>query len=79
MSRQDDMNDPALLWRTGSFICELRSGADPAAFLCILRDGESLLEVTVLSTIEAEERAQSLRSLVERCVVHSAEGGVARE
>lgn len=71
------MDHPALLWRTGSYVCELRSGVDPTAFLCILKDGESLLEVTVLSTIEAEERAQSFRSLVERCVVHSAESEVA--
>ena len=67
------MDDPALLWRTGSYVCELRSGVDPTTFLCILKDGESLLEVTVLSTIEAEERAQSLRSLIERSIVQPAE------
>ena len=55
-----------VVWRAGSFVCELRSNPTCAAFLSILKDGEPVLEVPVLSALEAEERAVSLRMLVER-------------
>ena len=59
-------NDIEVLWRAGSFVCELRSDATCPAFLSISKEGEAVLEVPVLSALDAEERAISLRMLVER-------------
>ena len=60
--------DERQLWRTGSFVCEVRLIPDVPfpAVLCILKDNEPVVEVPVLSTIEMEERAHGLRALVER-------------
>ena len=58
--------DVEVLWRAGSFVCELRSDPTCPAFLSILKDGEPVLEVAVLSALDAEERAMSLRLVVER-------------
>ena len=38
--------------------------------LCVLKDDEAVVEVPVLSALEAEERAHSLRILVERGLVN---------
>jgi hypothetical protein len=58
--------DMGVLWRAGSFVCELRSDPTCPAFLSILKNGEPVLEVPVLSALDAEERAISLRIIVER-------------
>jgi hypothetical protein len=55
-----------VLWRAGSFVCELRSDPTCPAFLSVLKDGEPVLEVPVLSALDAEERAVKFRILVER-------------
>ena len=54
--------DERQLWRTGSFVCEVRLIPDVPflAVLCILKDNEPVVEVPVLSTIEMEERAHEL-------------------
>ena len=56
------------LWRAGSFVCTCRSVRDREfdAILCVKKDGEAVVEVPVLSTIEAEEHAHRLKVLVER-------------
>ena len=57
-----------LLWRSGVFACELRALIDPEipAVLCVLKDGEAVIEVPVLSALEAEERALALKVVIER-------------
>ena len=62
----DDQRE--VLWRAGVFVCELRGVSDSEfpAVLCVLKDGEPVLEVPVVSALEAEERAHGLRVLVER-------------
>jgi len=61
-------SDVKVLWRVGGFTCELRVVADEAfaAMLCMFKDGDPVLELPVLSALEAEERAHGLRILVER-------------
>jgi hypothetical protein len=61
-----------VLWHTGSFVCELRSISDLPfpTVLCVLEDDEPVVEVPVLSALEAEERAHSLRMLVDRALVN---------
>ena len=63
-----DSDSPEVLWRVGVFACELRAVADMAfpAVLCVFKDGDPVLELPVLSALEAEERAHGLRILVER-------------
>ena len=58
--------DVEVLWRAGSFACELRSDLSCSAFLSVLKDGEPVLEVPVLSALDAEERASRLRVVIER-------------
>jgi hypothetical protein len=62
------MDERQVLWHMGSFVCELRSISDLpfSTVLCVLKDDEPVLEVPVLSALEAEERAHGLRILVER-------------
>ena len=61
-------SDVKVLWRVGVFACELRALADMEfpAVLCVCKDGDPVLELPVLSALEAEERAHGLRILVER-------------
>lgn len=61
-------SDREILWRVGAFVCELRGDSDQSfpAVLCVSKDGEPVLEMPVLSALEAEERAHGLRLLVER-------------
>ncbi len=68
MRKPSTMDERQLLWQTGSFLCELRSISDLPfpTVLCVLKDGEPVVEVPVLSALEAEERAHGLRLLVER-------------
>ena len=69
---RNESKERQVLWHTGSFVCELRSIADLPfpTVLCVLKDDEPVVEVPVLSALEAEERAHSLRILVERAVVN---------
>ena len=59
-------SDTAVLWRSGSFVCELRTDPACLAFLSVLKDGEPVLEVPVLSALDAQERAINFRTLVEQ-------------
>jgi hypothetical protein len=56
------------LWHLGRFACALSLQSDPP-FLCVLKDDESILEVTVHSTLEANERADTLRVIVQQYLV----------
>jgi hypothetical protein len=68
MRSESKMDERQLLWHTGSFVCELQSISDLPfpTVLCVLKDDEPVVEVPVLSALEAEERAHGLRILVER-------------
>lgn len=46
----------------------LRAVTDPEtpAVLCVLKDGEAVMEVPVLSALDAEERALALKVVVQR-------------
>jgi hypothetical protein len=63
-----DQPPPSVLWRSGTFVCELRavSDLDFPAVLVVLKESDVVLEVPVLTAVEAEERALGLRVLVER-------------
>jgi hypothetical protein len=52
------------LWHIGRFACALSLQSEPP-FLCVLKDDESILEVTVHSALEAKERADALRVIVQ--------------
>ena len=56
------------LWHIGRFACALSLQSDPP-FLAVLKDEESILEVTVHSALEAKERADALRVIVQQCLV----------
>ena len=67
MRNESTMDERQLLWHTGSFVCELHSMSDLLPMvLCVSKDDEPVVEVPVLSALEAEERAHGLRILVER-------------
>ena len=72
MRKPSTMDERQLLWQTSAFVCELRSIADLPfpTVLCVLEDDEPVVEVPVLSALEAEERAHSLRILVDRGLVN---------
>ena len=52
------------LWHIGRFACALSLQSEPP-FLSVLKDDESILEVTVHSALEAKERAEALRVIVQ--------------
>jgi hypothetical protein len=52
------------LWHIGRFACALSLESEPP-FLSVLKDDESILEVTVHSALEAKERADTLRVIVQ--------------
>ena len=56
------------LWRIGPFACALALRSEPL-FLSVLRDDESILEVAVHSSLEAEERADAFRDIVQQYLV----------
>jgi hypothetical protein len=56
------------LWHLGRFACALSLQSDPP-FLAVLKDDESILEVTVHSALEANERADALRAIVQQYLV----------
>ena len=56
------------LWHLGRFACALSLQSEPP-FLAVLKDDESILEVTVHSALEAEERADALRVIVQQYLV----------
>ena len=56
------------LWNFGRFACALSLQSEPP-FLAVLKDDESILEVTVHSALEAEERADALRVIVQQYFV----------
>ena len=56
------------LWRIGPFACALSLQSEPL-FLSVLRDDESILEVAVHSSLEAEERADAFRDIVQQYLV----------
>ena len=56
------------LWHLGRFACALSLEAEPP-FLAVLKDDESILEVTVHSALEANERADALRAIVQQYFV----------
>ena len=56
------------LWHLGRFACALSLQSEPP-FLCVLKDDESILEVTVHSALEAKERADALRVIVQQYLV----------
>jgi hypothetical protein len=56
------------LWHLGRFACELSLQSDPP-FLAVLKDDESILEITVHSALEAKERADALRAIVQQYLV----------
>ena len=56
------------LWHIGRFACALSLQSEPP-FLAVLKDDESILEVTVHSALEAEERADALRAIVQQYLV----------
>jgi hypothetical protein len=51
------------LWHLGRFACALSLQSEPP-FLAVLKDDESILEVTVHSALEGKERADALRVIV---------------
>ena len=56
------------LWHLGRFACALSLQSEPP-FLAVLKDDESILEVTVHSALEANERADALRAIVQQYLV----------
>ena len=52
------------VWHIGRFACLLSLQSEPP-FLAVLKDDESILEVTVHSALEATERANALRVIVQ--------------
>ena len=56
------------LWHIGRFACALSLQSEPP-FLAVLKDDESILEVTVHSALEAKERADALRVIVQQYLV----------
>jgi hypothetical protein len=56
------------LWHLGRFACALSLQSEPP-FLAVLKDDESILEVTVHSALEANERADALRVIVQQYLV----------
>ena len=62
------MSQSEPLWHLGRFACALSLQSEPP-FLCVLKDDESILEVTVHSALEAEERADALRAIVQQYLV----------
>ena len=58
----------APLWHIGRFACALSLESEPP-FLYVLKDDESILEVEVHSSLEAEERADAFRVIVQQYVV----------
>ena len=56
------------LWHLGRFACALSLESNPP-FLAVLKDNEPILEVTVHSALEARERADALRAIVQQCLV----------
>ena len=56
------------LWHLGRFACALSLQSEPP-FLAVLKDDESILEVTVHSALEAKERADALRVIVQQYLV----------
>ena len=56
------------LWHIGRFACALSLRSEPP-FLSVLKDDESILEVTVHSALEAKERADALRVIVQQYLV----------
>ena len=53
------------LWRVGPFTCELDVTSDPP-ILCVSDKGEPVIEIVVLSTLDAEQKAERLREVAER-------------
>jgi hypothetical protein len=53
------------LWHIGRFACVLSLQWEPP-FLAVRKDDESILEVTVHSALEAKERADALRVIVQQ-------------
>ena len=53
------------LWHIGRFACALSLQSEPP-FVSVLKDDESILEVTVHSALEAKERADALRVIVQQ-------------
>jgi hypothetical protein len=53
------------LWHIGRFACALSLRSEPP-FLSVLRDDESILELVVHSALEAKERADALRVIVQQ-------------
>ena len=52
------------LWQIGRFACVLSLQSE-LPFLAVLKDDGSILEVTVHSALEAKERADALRAIVQ--------------
>jgi hypothetical protein len=53
------------LWCVGPFTCELDVTADPP-ILCVSNTDGPVVEIVVLSTLDAEQQAQRLREVAER-------------
>ena len=69
MHTQEIVTSPSEpLWHLGRFACALSLESNPP-FLAVLKDNESILEVTVHSALEAKERADALRAIVQQCLV----------
>ena len=65
------------LWHLGRFACALSLQSEPP-FLAVLKDDESILEVTVHSALEAKERADALRVIVQQYLVTDERTAVGR-
>ena len=69
MHTQEIVTSPSEpLWYLGRFACALFFESEPP-FLSVLKDEESILEVSVYSVLEATERANALRAIVQQYVV----------
>ena len=55
----------APFWRVGPFRCELDGTAEPLV-LYVSDNDEPVVEIVVLSTLDAEQQAQRLREVAER-------------
>ena len=64
-TQEIDTTQTTLLWRIGRFACALSLRSEPP-FLAVLRDDQSILEVEVHSSVEAEERGDALRVIVQQ-------------
>ena len=64
-------------WRVGPFTCELNVTAE-APVLCVSNNDGPVVEIVVLSTLDAEQQAQRLREVADSTLCKALPGYSAR-